>query len=494
MRSKKHALRTLHVCSEVFPYLKTGGLADVTAALPLALAKMGCDVRILVPGFPAFINHIQNQHLVAEWFPRFGAHSLRLFYGTFPQTGLSAYYIDAPGLYDRPGNPYIDIYGQPYGDNHRRFALLGWVAARLADGFDFFWRPQIIHGHDWHAGLTFAYLKVLEQSRNQKLAGTVFTIHNLAYQGNFPRYVFGELDLPHHLFNLEEMEFYGQISFLKSGLVYADKVTTVSPTYSREIHDGEQSCGLDGIVRKRGGDIVGILNGIDTEVWNPSTDDSLFTTYNARSITGKKRCRLALQQEMGLHLQDTAPLFCVVSRFASQKGLNLVLGGMSLLLEKGAQIVIVGNGEYHLERAFSDYAHRNPQQVAVRLGYDESLAHRVIAGSDVIMIPSRYEPCGLTQFYGLRYGTLPLVHRVGGLADSVTDSTPENLLQRTATGFTFDHFDISSIEEAINRVFALYSRPKEWRMVQRQGMKQQLNWKRSAHEYKKLYDEVVVRR
>ncbi len=482
----------LHVCSEIFPYLKTGGLADVTGALPPALAKTGCDVRMLVPGFPAIVESIRNKHLVAELPPRFGAQALRLFYGTLPQSGLSVYYIDAPGLYDRPGNPYIDIYGQSYGDNHRRFALLGWMAVRLVEGFDFFWRPQIMHGHDWHTGLAFAYLRALEWSEGKKLAGTVFTIHNMAYQGNFPGHVFGELDLPPDFFNPEGMEFYGQLSFLKTGLSYADKVTTVSPTYAREIHGGEQACGLDGVVQKRDKDIVGILNGIDTRVWNPSSDDDIATTYNARSITGKKQCRLALQQEMGLRPQNTAPLFCIVSRFASQKGLNLVLGAMNLLLEKGGQIVIVGNGEQHLERAFSDYAHRYPQQVAVFIGYDEPMAHRVIAGSDVILVPSRYEPCGLTQFYGLRYGTLPLVHRVGGLADSVTDSSPENLQEKTATGFVFERFDQPSIDDAINRAFALFSQQPAWRMMQRQGMKQQLDWKHSASAYKKLYDEIRI--
>lgn len=485
-------MRVLHVCSEVFPYLKTGGLADVTDALPVALAKKGCDVRMLVPGFPAFVQHVCDKHLVTELPPHFGAHSLRLFYGRLPHSGLPVYYIDAPGLYDRPGNPYIDIYGQPYGDNHRRFALLGWAAARLVEGFDFFWRPQVMHGHDWHAGMAFAYLRSLEWHKGKKLAGTVFTIHNMAYQGNFSGWLFGDLDLPGGMFTPEGVEFYDQVSFLKAGLAYADKVTTVSPTYAREIHDGEQACGLGGMVRKRAGDIVGILNGIDVDVWNPSKDAALARTYDARSITGKRLCRQALQEEMGLACQTTAPVFCVVSRFASQKGLDLVLGAMRKLLEMQGQIVVVGNGEHHLERAFTDYAHRFPQQVAVRIGYDEQLAHRVIAGSDVIMVPSRYEPCGLTQFYGLRYGTLPLVHRVGGLADSVTDSSEENLKNKTATGFVFNDFDVPAIEWAIGRAFALFGEPRRWRAVQRQGMRRQLGWKHSASEYKNLYREVAV--
>ena len=485
-------MRTLHVCSEIFPVLKTGGLADVTAALPLALSRTNCDVRMLVPGFPAFVESIGEGHLVADLPPQFGAESLRLYYGKMPETGLGVYYIDAPGLYDRMGNPYIDMHGQPYPDNHRRFALLGWMAARIAEGFDPYWRPQIIHGHDWHAGLTFAYIRALEQARSQKVAGTVFTVHNLAYQGNFPGHVFSELGLPYEYYNPEEMEFFGQVSFLKAGLVYANKVTTVSPTYATEIREGELSCGLGGVIQTREQDIVGILNGIDTLIWNPSTDGALVTTYNARSITGKRICRLALQEEMSLDTQTAAPLFCVISRFASQKGLHLVLGAMDLMLERGGQIVIVGSGEYHLERAFSDYAEHRPRQVAVRIGYDELLAHRVIAGSDVILIPSRYEPCGLTQFYGLRYGTLPLVHRVGGLADTVTDSTPDNLLLKTATGFTFDSFDIPSIAEAIDRVFELFAKPKDWRSVQRQGMKKELGWKTSAQEYRKLYEEITI--
>lgn len=485
-------MQVLHICSEIFPGLKTGGLADVTGSLPPELAKMGCNVRMLVPGFPALIQHIQNPHLVAEFAPRFGARSLRLYYGTLPKSGLPAYYIDAPGLYDRPGNPYIDIYGQSYGDNHRRFALLGWMAARLAEGFDFFWRPNILHGHDWHSGLTFAYLKVLERTQKKKLAGTVFTIHNMAYQGNFPSHLFRELELPFDMFTPEGMEFYNQISFLKTGISYAEKITTVSPTYAKEIHSDELSCGLGGVIRRRHQDIIGILNGIDIEIWNPSTDPALATTYNARSISGKKQCRLALQQEMKLQIQNTAPIFCIVSRFASQKGLDLVLGSINTLLQKGGQLVIVGSGEHEIEKAFSHYAHQHPQQIAIRLGYDEMLAHKVIAGSDVIMIPSRYEPCGLTQLYGLRYGTLPLVHRVGGLADSVIDSSPENLRDKKATGFTFDHFDIPAIEYAINQAFTLYKQPLEWRRVQRQGMKQKLSWKHSATQYKKLYQEIQI--
>jgi starch synthase len=483
----------LHVCSEIFPYLKTGGLADVTAALPAALARMGCEIRMLVPGFPALLDSVPERHLVAEFSPRFGAHAIRLFYGILPQTEMPAYFIDAPGLYDRPGNPYVDIYGQPYRDNHRRFALLGWMAARLADGFDFFWQPQVVHGHDWHAGLAFAYIRALEWTRGKQLVGTLFTIHNMAYQGNFPGHFFGELDLPVACFQPDGIEFYGQVSFLKSGLFYANKVTTVSPSYAREIRWGEQACGLGGIAQRRGSDLVGILNGIDTGIWNPAKDEHIEKPYDARAITGKQQCRLALQEEMGLSPQRTAPIFCVVSRFAAQKGLHLLIESMETLLAQGGQVVIIGSGDHYLERTFQECAYRHPQQVAVRIGYDEGLAHRVIAGSDVILVPSRYEPCGLTQFYGLRYGTVPLVHRVGGLADSVADCAPDNTAGKTATGFCFDDFNASSFTHALQRAFDLFRQPAHWRQLQRQGMKHPSGWKPSARMYRALYDEVIAR-
>lgn len=490
-KNKKRATSVLHVCSEVFPYLKTGGLADVSAALPQALLKIGYDIRILVPGFPAFMEGLQNKELVHEFSPRFGAHQLRLYFGRLEKVGLSAYVIDAPGLYDRPGNPYIDIFGSPYGDNHRRFALLGWMAARLVEGYDYFWKPAIVHGHDWHAGLTFAYLKVLNQFHGTAISKTVFTIHNIAYQGNFSGYVLGELELPVEFFNAEGMEFYGQLSFLKTGLMYANKITTVSPTYAKEIHWGEQSCGLDGVIQYRDRDVVGILNGIDVEAWNPSSDKNIAAPYSGSSLAAKRQCRHALQEEMGLLCQNTTPIFCVVSRFAFQKGLDVLLGAMHTLISRNGQIVIVGNGERYIEEGFLYFANQYPKQVAVHIGYDEVLVHRVIAGSDVIIVPSRYEPCGLTQLYGLRYGTIPLVHRVGGLADSVVDASEENQKNRTATGFTFNDLDVHAIDWSISRIFELFSQPEKWRMLQRQGMKQKLSWANSAREYKKIYDSLL---
>lgn len=490
-KNKKRAPRVLHVCSEIFPYLKTGGLADVSAALPSALSQMGYDIRMLVPGFPSFMEGLQNKELIHEFSPRFGAHQLRLYYGKLEKVGLFAYVIDAPGLFDRPGNPYIDIHGHSYGDNHRRFALLGWMAARLAEGYDYFWKPDLIHGHDWHAGLVFAYVKALNQFYGIQIPKTVFTTHNMAYQGNFDGYVLGELELPIEYFQASGMEFYGQLSFLKTGLMFADKITTVSPTYAKEIHWGDQACGLDGVIQYRDADVIGILNGIDVDAWNPASDKLIAASYSGHSLAAKRQCRQALQEEMGLEIQTTHPLFCVISRFASQKGLDILLGAMHGLISRGAQIVIVGNGERYIEDGFLYFARQYPKQVAVYIGYNEALAHRVIAGSDVIMVPSRYEPCGLTQLYGLRYGTLPLVHKVGGLADSVIDATEENLKNKTATGFTFNDLDVHALDWSISRVFELFGQPEVWRSMQRQGMKQKLSWATSAREYKKIYDALL---
>lgn len=484
-------LRVLHVCAEIFPLLKTGGLSDVAAGLPPALERLGCDVHMLVPGFPDFMQGIPDRHLVAELPPRFGAHALRLWFGTLPN-GINSYCIEAPGLYDRPGNPYVDQHNQPYGDNYRRFALLGWMAARIADGLDFFWKPQVVHGHDWHAGLAFAYLKALEATRG-KLAGTVFTIHNLAYQGNFSPHVLGEIDLPGHFFSPDGLEFHGQVSFLKAGLYYADKLSTVSPTYAREIQHGELSCGFDGLLQWRAGDLSGILNGVDTEVWNPATDKAIAAGYDVRSLSGKKKCRAALQRETGLAEQSDAPVFCVISRLVPQKGLHLVLGELDAILQRGGQLVILGSGDHDLERGFQEFARHHPKQASIQIGFDEPKAHRMVAGCDVIMVPSRFEPCGLTQLYGLLYGTLPLVHKTGGLADTVNDCSAENLENDSATGFVFDRFDRPSFHDAVQRVFDLYRQPQSWRKVQKRAMRQKFTWDMAAQEYLALYAQVQPR-
>ncbi|WP_035057371.1 glycogen synthase GlgA [Andreprevotia chitinilytica] len=481
-------MRVLHVCSELFPYLKTGGLADVTGALPGALIALGVDVRVLLPAFPAIRAKLAEQGEVAHVNTPFGA--VRIGFAKLPGNGTEAgagvYLIDAPAFYDRPGNPYQDDAQQPYTDNHRRFALLGWLAAELASGLDPFWRPDVVHGHDWHAGLAPAYL--VARGRPAK---SVLTVHNMAYQGLFPAKVFGELALPEHFFDVAGVEFHGKVSFLKAGLYYADHITTVSPTYAAEITTEEQGCGLDGLLRGRVADLSGVLNGVDDAVWSPSRDPLIAASYTADKPTGKAKCKQALQETLGLSTESEGPLFAVVSRITEQKGLHLVLDTLDEIVSRGGQFVLLGSGDADKEAAFVERAAANPQQVAVRIGYDEAKSHRIMAGADVIMVPSRFEPCGLTQLYGLKYGALPLVRRVGGLADTVVDAALENLADETATGFVFDDFTAAGLTVAIRRAFALWAQPKAWKAVRRNGMRQDFGWGASAAAYLALYQSLL---
>jgi len=484
-------MKILHVCSELYPLLKTGGLADVTGALPHALAKLGGDVRIIVPGFPAFMNTVTDKKLIGKIPAKFGASSIKLYYGLIPNSETGIYIIDAKDLYDRPGNPYQDDNGIAYPDNYRRFALLGYLAAKLAAGEDRHWRPQVVHGHDWHSGLAFAYLKAHEVRTGLKLAGSVFTIHNLAYQGIFPERVFTELDLPKEFFDINGVEFYGQVSFLKAGLFFADKLTTVSPTYSLEIQGAEQGCGFNGLLSNRKFDLHGILNGVDNNVWSPATDAIICKTYNIRSMSGKLLCKTTLQEQSGLTIQNEAPLFVVVSRLTEQKGLNLILSELPKIIEQGGQFVLLGSGETKMEVEFKALAKSHPQSISVKIGYDEEYAHQIIAASDVILVPSRFEPCGLTQLYGMIYGTLPLVHKVGGLADTVVDCTLENLADNRASGFVFESFDAEAFNAAFRRAFALYNRKADWKRVQKHAMQQDFSWDTASKQYMLLYKQVV---
>lgn len=472
-------MRILHVASELFPLLKTGGLADVTGALPQALGRLGADVRVLLPGFPAVLAGLRDAAEVAS-FSTF-AGPARLLYGT-TDAGVALYTIDAPQLYDRPGNPYHGAGQVPYADNHLRFAVLGWVAAQLASGVDRYWRAEIIHAHDWHAGLAPAYLAAAG-----KPAKSVFTIHNLAYQGVFPEAAYAELDLPPDFFSIHGLEYHGQLSFMKAGIVYADRITTVSPGYAREITTPEQGCGLDGLLRLREAVLSGILNGVDDAVWNPAADPLIEAPYSAAKPAGKARCKAALQQQCGLSEREDAPLFGVVSRLTGQKGLHLVLAGLGEITARGGQVVVLGSGDAPMEAAFRGAAEADPANVSVTIGYDEAFAHRIMAGCDVIMVPSRYEPCGLTQLYGLKYGALPLVRRVGGLADTVTDCSLENLAEGRATGMVFDEFSVDGFVQGVRRAFALWARPKDWKMVRRSGMQQDCSWQPVAERYLALY-------
>jgi starch synthase len=476
-------MRILHVAAEIYPLVKTGGLADVVAALPPALVKRGLDARLVLPGLPGILNGMTRLKPVVRIGPVFGAAAVTLLIGRLPDSGLLAYVIDAPFLYRREGNTYVAPDGQDWSDNHRRFALLGWVAAHLAAGeLDADWRPDLVHAHDWHAGLVSLYM-----AQNPGLrTPTVFTIHNMAFQGNFPMDCLAELALPVRKLTPGGIEFHGQISFMKAALVYSNKITTVSPTYAREIRTAEFGYGLEGVLRDRGDDLSGILNGVDYAVWNPD-DPDIVKPYGVDDLKGKEACKFALQGELGLSRQATAPLFVVVSRLFLQKGMDLLLAALPVLLGEGAQLAVLGTGDGDLETGFRTAAAANPANVAVFVGYDEAMAHRFIAGGDVLLVPSRFEPCGLTQLYALRYGALPLVRRVGGLADTVVDATPENIGSDRATGFVFSEALSQALGVRIREACALYRDQSRWRQVQRRAMVQDFSWDDSAANYEALY-------
>lgn len=488
-------MKVLYACTEVFPLLKTGGLGDVGAALPPALRDAGCDVRVLLPGFPAIRAGVNPSTLAqaaplalpAGYGPQLGmlgsAQPPALHPATLPGSGLAAYVLDVPALFDRPGNPYEDVHD----DNGIRFALLGWAAACLGNGLDPHWQPDVLHCHDWQTGLAPLYLRQMAMP-GPPPAASVFTVHNLAYQGIFPPALFARLGLPDYLFGIAGIEFWGQVSFMKAGLQAADRITTVSPTYAHEILEPEQGCGLDGLLRARSAVISGILNGVDYEVWSPARDGMLARPYDLDSLEHKRRAKADLQRRTGLQADPDAMVFGVVSRLTEQKGLHLVEAVADELVSMGGQLAVLGTGDPPLEQAFLRAAARHAGRIAVDIGYNEPLAHAIMGGADVILVPSRFEPCGLTQLYGLRYGTLPLVHRVGGLVDTVVDATAQNLESGRATGFMFDdEFSPQGLRVALRRCFELHARPHEWAQVQRTAMQQRFDWREAASQYATLY-------
>ena len=485
-------MRILQVSSELFPLLKTGGLADVAGALPSALGAQGCDVRPLLPGFPAVCAALHAAQSIGNFTTPWGER-IEVVLGDLPKLGaagqaLKAYVLMATGLYERPGNPYHDAQQHPYADNHRRFAALGWGAAHLAYGLDSAWSPQLVHCHDWHAGLAPACMALWDRSQR---VPSLFTIHNLAYQGCFDAGCFAELGLPASAFGVNGLEFYGQVSFMKAGLVYASHISTVSPSYAREIQTPEQGFGLDGLLRSRAAQLSGILNGVDSSVWDSRHDALLPHSFDARKMAGKALNKAHLQDETGLDLLPNAPLFTLVGRLTAQKGLPLVLEGVEEIVGGGGQLLVLGSGDAALEHALAAQAQAYPGRVAVRLNYDEALAHRIFGGSDVTLVPSRFEPCGLTQLYGMQDGSLPLVRRVGGLADTVVDTDLETLDDSSATGFVFDAFDSTPYRRALRRAFALYRRPADWNRVRHNGMRIASSWEDSARQYRDLYASLI---
>ena len=491
------SVRVLHVGAELYPLLKTGGLADVLGALPLAQTELGADARALLPGVPPVIDGLEGLREVARLPPMFGIGDATIEFGTLrggastSEPGLGVYVIRADRFYQRGGNPYVDENHRPYDDNMLRFALLGWSAAQLACAADPTWRPGVIHAHDWHAALAPAYLRSAHESMATPHVPSIMTVHNLAYQGLFPASQWSALGLPDRYFGMEGLEFHGQISFLKGGLYFADRITTVSPTYAREIQTAEHGAGLHGLLRHRARDLTGILNGVDYTVWNPCEDRLIVAPYGPTRLRPKSKNKAELRARFRLRADSDALLFGVVSRLTEQKGIDLLLAAVPEIVSRGGQFVVLGTGDPALEAGMRRALHAHPEAVGVHFGFDEALAHLVIAGSDVVMVPSRFEPCGLTQLYALAYGSLPLVHRVGGLADTIQDASLENLADRVATGFVFERFEHDALVAAIRRAFALRVRTIEWRRTQQCAMQQNFSWESAAQRYIGLYQELL---
>ncbi len=477
----------LFIASEAIPFCKTGGLGDVAASLPAALVDQGYDVRVLLPGYPAALEKARRGVSFELCQMELGGHSLRLIEAVLPGSKVCHWLIDCPALFGRPGNPYLDESGQPWPDNHHRFALLCRVGVELAmDRAGLQWQPAIVHCNDWQTGLVPALLK-----REDAAPASVFTLHNLAYQGLFSHPCFLELGLPGDLFTPDGLEFHGQMSFIKGGLLLADRINTVSPSYAREIQTAEFGYGLDGLLRFRSDVLSGILNGIDIDVWNPATDPLLVKNYDHRSLDDKRTNKQALLTQYGLDASGDRPLLGFIGRLVEQKGVDLLLAAIPQLVAAGARFIILGSGEKQLEQHLARLAQTYPGEVAAVAGYDESLSHRIEAGADIFVMPSRFEPCGLNQMYSLRYGTVPVVHRCGGLADTVVDCQPASLEDGSANGFSFDHADVGGILYAARRAIESYRDRTLWQRLQHRGMNQDWSWQRSALAYQQLYQHAL---
>ena len=470
------AVQVLSVTSECAPLVKTGGLADVAGALPAALAAEGVRMRTLLPGYPAILTAVGDAPVVLERTDLYGGPARVL---EARRAGLDLLVLDAPHLYDRGAGIYLGADGRDWPDNAQRFAALSRVGADIAGGALPGWRPEVVHCHDWQAGLTPYFI-----ARDGGTARTVVTIHNIAFQGIVPAQMCGTLGIAPADFTPDKVEYFGQISMLKAGLVYADKLTTVSPTYAQELMTPEFGMGMEGLLRARAADLSGILNGIDEEVWSPATDPAI-TPY--KTPQAKRANTVALRAEFGLP-EAPGPLCVVISRLTGQKGLDLLLEALPALLDRGAQLALLGSGEPAFEHAFRSHP---SEHVAAKIGYDEALSHRMIAGGEAILVPSRFEPCGLTQLYGLRYGTLPLVALTGGLADTVIPSTPATQARGVATGVQFHPVTAQALSGALTRLCDLYDDPKLWSKMQRNAMAHPVGWGPSAAAYAALYRNLL---
>jgi starch synthase len=477
-------LDVLSVVSEIFPLIKTGGLADVAGALPGALVAEGVSVRSLIPAYPSVLGALEGGVVVARIGDLFGGAADIV---SAKSAKLDLFVIDAPHLFARDGDPYRGPDGHEWADNAFRFAALSRVAMLLSQGLVEGYRPDVVHAHDWQAGLAPAYLHYAGVIQ----PATVMTVHNIAFQGRFPAGLLRSLGLPANAFAIDGVEYYGDIGYLKAGLHFADRITTVSPTYAAEIRTPQGGMGLDGLLRARADVLSGILNGIDNAVWDPARDPYLAARFDVDRLTERAINKTALQRTFGLHVDPAVPLFGIISRLAAQKGIDLLLAALPALLDGGALLVVLGSGEEPLESGLRAAAANNAGRVGVRIGYDEATAHLIQAGCDALLMPSRFEPCGLTQLCAMRYGALPVVAHVGGLCDTVIDANEMAIAAGIGTGFHFSPVTAEMLVAAIMRTLSVWRQPMLWRRLQRNAMQTDVDWRRPAARYAALYRELI---
>lgn len=479
----------LFVTSEVHPLIKTGGLADVAASLPQALNALNCDLRVLLPYYQETKSRLDTITPIVKFNVAGLPDTMTLLESILPESNVKVWLLDYPAAFDRPGNPYLNPQGLPWPDNAERYALFSKAAALIATGqIVSDWKPDIIHCNDWQSALVPALL--VQQSQRP---ATLFTIHNLAYQGLFSREKFDTLSLPDYLWSPDTLEFHNQISFIKGGLVFADQITTVSPSYAKEIQTVEFGYGLEGLLKHNADRLTGILNGIDLTTWDPSSDPALIKNYTVNTLSHKYKNKAALQNEFSLPVEEKIPLIGMIGRLVYQKGIDLVLDALPKLIKHRFQLVLLGSGEKEYEDSIKKLCQQYPQQVAAHIGYDEAQAHRIEAGTDMFLMPSRFEPCGLNQLYSLRYGSIPIVGNVGGLADSIVDLNTLTQKEKTATGFKITDASSESLITTIERALQIYKKPHIWNTLIRSGMNQDFSWEKSANKYLQLYEKALAK-
>jgi len=490
-QKKANPKRILFAVSEVYPLIKTGGLADVACYLPITLASQGFDIRIVLPAYRCVMERVEDIKASKEIsIPEIDSE-IRILKTKLPDNQIPILLVDIPELFDRPGGPYQDPDNNNWPDNAHRFAIFCRVIRLIAlNRAGLRWRPDLVHCNDWHTGLVPALM--LDDVQRP---ATVFTIHNLAYQGDFSYETFKYLKLPDSFWSPDALEFYGRFSFIKGSLTFADRLVTVSPEYAQEITTAEFGYGMEDLLQHRADSLVGILNGAGYRIWDPRYDPMIKQHYWLHTLEDKIINKRQLQLDLGLHENSNVILLAYISRLTRQKGIDIILGSLTeLLREDDVQLVILGTGESHYEKALHEVAGSYGDRLAIVLDYNEVLAHKIQAGADMLLMPSRYEPCGLTQLYSLRYGTIPIVRNTGGLKDTIVDANSETMKNKTATGFKFKKASPDEFLDSTHRALKMYRSGGKWRQMIITAMQQDFNWADRAKEYASIYLNVIQER